>query len=151
MQTCDFLDCPHHQRVALSFFIQTGSKFLSQVLNSVRLVLLDVCHKPFSSIARKNSKRDETFSEGEIKMAWDTQETQEKFKQEAEHEMLSSASLTHLLRLEEIILWCFPVPKMPALDPGGHCNISDTQNRAAKGSFMLWVAPALLSAILSCP
>lgn len=55
--------------------IQTGSKFLSQVLNSVRLVLLGVCYKPFSSTARKESKRDETFWEGfyrEIKMAWDT-------------------------------------------------------------------------------
>lgn len=55
------LDCPHHQRAALSFFTQTGSKFLSQVLwvlNSMRLVLLGVCHKPFLSTARKNSQKE---------------------------------------------------------------------------------------------
>jgi len=37
-----------------------------------------------------------------------------------------------LLRLEGIMLM-FPARKMPALEPGGHCNTSDTWNRAAKG------------------
>jgi len=79
-------------------------------------------------------KRERTFWKElyrEIKLVGEIQRTQEKFKEEARYEMLSSASLTRKLRLEWIML-LFPAPEAPAAEPCGHCYTSEIQNRVAK-------------------
>lgn len=84
------------------------------MLNSVTLVLLGVCHKPFLSTARKKVKKRWDFlgrilqrNKNGMRHLGNAREVQAGSRT---WDAVLSASLTHLLRLEDIIL-CFQVPK----------------------------------------